>query len=290
MSLFPALLSLLLLPAAEGSRGETTSVDLCATDAGCLPSLVTGSFDLKLRSKEGQEVLNKILSDTAFWAGAWKQPYEGKLYDEIRLKDTESGYVPMITGEGDQDFVPEVVSDVVYFRNVDLPKYMDGAKAVVLLGSGFDPVVGAEYRDCFYILDLTLFYGTFPQRMYRKHDATTNATIMWFEKMNSSFVDAATWTAYQAKMKSQVDNMDKRWALNSVIEVSNIYGMFVVEPGKSRKSRVSFVSKLTFDDGAGWVAQMGSQMPGVIRSGLKSGFAASVALAKHETEKRSKTP
>lgn len=290
MSLMSALLSLFVVPSALASRGEALTVDVCAADAGCLPSFVTGTFDLKLRDAEGQQILNKILSDEAFWSGAWKQPYEGKLYDEIRLKDTASGYVPMITGEGDQDFAQDVVSDVVYFRNVDLPKYMDGAKVVALLGSGFDPVVGAEYRDCFYILDLTLFYGTFPQRMYRKHDPVTNATVMWFEKMDSTFVDAGTWAAYQTKMKAQVEGMEKRWALNSVIEVSDIYGMFVVEPGKTRKSRVSFVSKLTFDDNAGWVAQMGSQMPGVIRSGLKSGFAASVALAKHETDKRNKLP
>jgi hypothetical protein len=288
VSVLPALL-LFVLP-ASASRGGALTTDLCATDAACAPSYVAGKFDLHMRDKEGQEVLNKILADEAFWSGAWKQAYEGKLYDEIRLKDTASGYVPMITGEGDQDFGLDVVSDVVFMRNTDLPKYMDGAKSVTLLGTGYDPVVGADYRDCFYILDLTLFYGTFPQRMYRKHDPTTNAYVMWFEKMDSTFVDAGTWAAYEAKMKAQIDGMDKRWMLSSVIEVTEIYGMFVVEPGKSRKSRVSFVSKLTFGSETGWVAQMGSQMPGVIRSGLKSGFAASVAITKHETERRNKVP
>lgn len=266
--------------------GPSLTTTLCA-GRDCTPDLVTGQFDIKLRNREGQEVLNKILSDQAFWSEAWKQAYTDKIYDEIRLKDTPSGYVPMITGEGDQDFAPEVVADIVFLRNTDLPKYMSGAKAVVLLGTGYDPVVGAEYRDCFYILDLTAFYGHFPQRMYRKHDATTNAAVMWFEKLDASFVDASTWTTYKSKMDTSLANLEKRWAFNSLIEVGNIYGMFVVEPGKKRKSRVSFVSKLSFDPDAGWMAQMGSQMPMVLKAGLKSGFAASVAIAKNETERRS---
>jgi hypothetical protein len=268
---------------------SSTGLELCA-GAGCSADFVTGQFDLKLRNREGQEVLNKILSDQAFWSSAWKQSYTDKPYDEIRLKDTASGYVPMITGEGDQDFANEVVADIVFLRNTDLPKYMSGAKAVILLGSGYDPVVGAEYRDCFYILDLTAFYAYFPQRMYRKHDESKNATVMWFEKMNESFVDAATWTKYKSKMDTSLTNLERRWAFGSLIEVSDVYGMFVVEPGNRRKSRVSFVSKLTFGEGSGWIAQMGSQMPSVLKAGLKSGFSASVAIAKHETERRAQTP
>jgi hypothetical protein len=255
----------------------------------CAPTYVSGTFDLKLRNAEAQSVLNKILADEAFWAGAWRKTYDNQLYDEIRLKSTDTGYVPMISGEGQQDFEHEVVADIVYRRNVDLPKYMSGAKVVLPLGSGFDPVVGAEYRDSLYVLDLTLFYGYFPQRMYRKHDAAKNETVLWFEKLDSRFVDAATWTSYQAKMKTAIDGVDRRWPpFNAMIEVSDVYGMFVVEPGTTRKSRVSFVSKLTFDKDAGIVANWGSQMPPVVRAGIQAGFDASVAIAKHETEKRAK--
>lgn len=289
--LIGALWSMTLAAPALASRTvDAAAFEPCAGPS-CAPAYATGSFDLKLRSVEGQDVLNKILADAAFWNEAWKQTYDGKPYDEIRLKDTSSGYVPMITGEGDEDFTNEVVSDIVYFRNTDLPKFMSGAKAVVMLGTGYDPVVGAEYRDCFYILDLTVFYGYFPQRMYRKHNDATGATVLWFEKLNSSFVNETTWAAYQQKMTTTIENLDRRWPpFNSVIEVSDIYGMFVVEPGKVRKSRVSFVSKLTFDSGSGWIAQWGSQLPPVLRAGLKSGFAASVAIAKNETERRAKKP
>lgn len=283
----PLLLLLAGLP-ASASRGVPIEGPACAGER-CLPDLAGTSLDLKLRSAEGQQVLNSILSDEAFWQGADKQTFTGKAYDEIRLKSTDAGYVPMITGEGDEDFPTDVVAHIVYNRNTDLPKYMSGSKAVVLLGTGFDPVVGAEYRDCFYILDLTVFYGYFPQRMYRKHDAATNQTVMWFEKMNAGFVDPATWTAYQARMTSTLDGLEKRWPpFNAVVEVGDVYGMFVVEPGRTRTARVSFVSKLTFGDDAGWIAKWGSQMPPVLKSGLKSGFLASVAIAHHEKERRQK--
>ena len=246
------------------------------------------SLDLKLRNAEGQEVLNRILEDDSYWADAYTKSYSGKQYDEIRLKSIESGYVPMITGEGAQDFDHDVVADVVYMQNTRLPKYMDGAKIVIDMGRGYDKTVGAEYRDTFYVLDLTLFYGTFPQRMYRRHDEETNRTVLWFEKIEPSWVPAATWTEYQAKMTAAVENMDTRWIGGSVVPVGEIYGMFVVEEGKVQTSRVSFVSKLAFGDDAGFIAKMGSQMAPVIKAGLRSGFGASVAIAAHEQQRREK--
>lgn len=253
----------------------------------CLVGDLATGLDLKLRNSEGQQVLNGILGDTAYWAGADVAAYSDKNYDQIRLKSTATGYVPMITGEGDQDFPHDVVAHVVFQRNTDLPKYMSGAKAVVLLGKGHDPVIDADYRDCFYILDLTVMYAYFPQRMYSRHDEASNRTVLWFEKMDSSFTDAATWSSYQTKMQAVLDGLEKRWPpFNATVPVDTIYGMFVVEPGKTRESRVSFVSKIGFAPDAGWVANFGSQLPMVIKSGLKSGFNASVAIAQHEKEKR----
>jgi hypothetical protein len=268
---------------------------LCALDAvASLPERPIApvgssatSVGIKTRSAEAQSILNKVLSDQTFWADAWRQSYDDELYDELRLKSTDAGYVPMITGEGDADFPHEVVADTVYFRNLDLPKYMSGAKSIQVLGSGYDPTIGAEYRDCFYVLDLTVFYGYFPQRMYRRSDPATHRSVLWFEKLHSSFVDAATWTAYQTKMQASLDGLDRRWPpFNSLVEVTDVYGMFVVEPGTTHTSRVSFVSKVTFGEGAGLVAKWGSQLPMVIKAGIKSGFDASVAIAKKETAKR----
>jgi hypothetical protein len=124
--------------------------------------------------------------------------------------------------------------------------------------------------------------------MYRKHDPATNTTVLWFEKIAPAFVGDTKWAAYQKRMQEVLDGLDRRVLFNSLIEVTDIYGMFVVEPGEKRNSRVSFVSKLGFGSGSGWIAQVGSKMPLVLKMGLKSGFSASVAIARSETDRRKK--
>ena len=251
----------------------------------------TTGLNVRTRNAEAQDVLNKILVDDSYWADAWKQTYDDELYDELRLKSTVTGYVPMITGEGNEDFPHDVVTDTIFFKNLELPKYMSGAKVILPLATGYDKTVGAEYRDCFYILDLTVFYGYFPQRMYRRHDPVTNRTVLWFEKLGPTFVDATTWSTYQVKMTNALDHLERRWApFNALIEVTEVYGMFVVEPGRVHESRVSFVSKIVFGEGTGLVAKWGSQMPMVIKSGIKAGFDASVEIAKKERARRAAAP
>lgn len=240
---------------------------------------------LRLHNAEGQSVLNGVLSDSGFWAGAWQKTYTEKPFDEIRLKRTASGYVPMITGEGTDDYDPDVVGDVVYRLNVNLPKYMSGAKTVSLLGSGYDSVIGSPYRDYFYIIDLSLFHAYFAQRMYRRDQE--GQVVVWFEKLDKTFVDGATWLRYETKMQQDIDALDRGFIFGRGMEpVGELYGMFVVEPGSVRQSRVRFVSKLAFSDDAGWIARAGSKMGTVIRAGLRSGFEASVLMANAEQGRR----
>lgn len=272
-------------PDALASRGPVLSND--CPPGGCLIDAPIGKVSIKMRHPEGDRVLDKALNDPNFWKEASSTKYDKEGYDEIRLLGTDTGYVPMITGQGNEDFPNEIVADIVYKRNTDLPKFMSGAEAVVNLGAGYDSVTGAEYRDTFYVLDFTLFYGFFPQRMYRKYDENRKMWIMWFEKLDSSFVDGGTWLSYQQKMTKTKENIKRRWLFNSYTEVSDVYGMFVVAPGENHTSRVTFVSKVTFDKGAGFIARAGSQMPSVIRSGLKAGFDGCVAIARDEKKRRS---
>ena len=251
-------------------------------------ALPAAAAPVDLHDNAGEKVLNGILSGNAFWSGASTSHHNGKLYDEIRLKQTDGGYIPMITGQGGQDYGNDVVSDVVFTQNTRLPMHMSGAKAIVGLGSGYDSAVGAAYRDSFYVLDLTVMYVVFPQRMYRHHDAVTGQTVLSFEKIDASFVDVATWASYNKTMDATVDGMSRRMLMNSVVEATEVYGMFVVEPGEDFESRVTFVSKIGFDESAGWMARLGSQLPPVLRSGLKSGFNASVTLAGEEKQKRNR--
>jgi len=87
-------------------------------------------------------------------------------------------------------------------------------------------------------------------------------------------------------MTQTVKGMSRRVIMNSVVEADSVYGMFIVEPGETRESRVTFISKIGFDDNGGWMARMGSRLPPVLRSGLKSGFNASVRIAREEKKRR----
>ncbi len=243
------------------------------------------AVEIKLRSTSGQLLLNRALTDPAFWGDASSATYHRQLYDEIRLKPLPSGHICMVTGEGDRDFDQDVVADIVFVQQTGLPRYMDGAKVVKALGTGVDPELGVPYSDTFFLLDLTFFYATYLQRMYRKDDGS-GRTILWFEKIEPEFVDAATWAEYNRKAERALIGVDLRWALNSVIPIGEIHGMFIVEPGGARKSRVSMVTRMAFGDDASWIAKVGSEMPSVLKAGLKSGFNASVALAVEEQERR----
>jgi len=269
---------------ALASRGPMT--DAVCPPEGCIVDASIGKVSINMRNPEGSKVLEQALNDPGFWSEASSSVYKDRLYDEIRLLSTDSGYVPMITGQGQEDFPKEVVADIVYHRNTDLPQFMSGAEAIVNLGTGRD-AAGVEYRDTFYVLDFTLFYGIFPQRMYRKYDKSRDLWVMWFEKLDSSFVDAGTWQSYQKKIEQTKESVNRRWMFNSYTEVSDVYGMFVVTAGDNHTSRVTFVSKVTFDRGSGFIARAGSNMPSVIKAGLRAGFDGCVAIAKDEKKRRS---
>jgi hypothetical protein len=245
---------------------------------------------IKCHNPTATGLLNLSLSEPSFWNDAWSKNYKKNLFDEIRMKQLDDGgYFPMITGESDMDLPHDVVAHIVFNAQDRLPKYMSGAKAVVQLGSGYDEVVGAEYRDYFYYLDLTLFYATMAQRMYRYHDPEEGISVMWFEKLRPEYVDAATYKSYMEKTAKVSSTISRRWPpFNAVFEVSDVYGMFVVHAGATRESRVTFVTKLVFGTDAGWIARWGSQLPPVIRAGLKSGFNACALIARDEHFERIK--
>ncbi|MCO4745377.1 MAG: hypothetical protein KC912_11360 [Proteobacteria bacterium] len=235
-------------------------------------------------NKEAEKVLQAALTEATFWSDADAKSYSGHEYDEIRLKPTDTGYVPMITGQGGMDFDRDVVAEIVFNHQDKLPERTDGTKAAKYLGRGYDSTIGAEYTDCYLMLDLTLFYATFTQRMYRRTDE--NKTVMWFEKLTPDMVSAETWAEYEMKRVEIEEGLSLRWAFSSILRLENIYGMFIVNNGDTHKTRITFISKLEFGDDAGFIARMGSQMKGVLRSGLKSGFVASVDIAKWKQEQK----
>ena len=245
----------------------------------------TAGVSLKMHSGEGERMIGRMLNEAGFWGDASVSEYKNQLYDTLKLKKVDDGFMPMITGEGDTDLPHDVVKDIIFDQMSKLPKYMSGAVAVVPLGTGKDPLSGETYSDSFFVLDLTLFYVKYPQRMYKKTEG--DSTYLWFEKLESSYVSTSTWSQYEVVMDKTMAGLDLRTVMfGSVLDVGDIYGIFSVSPGESRTSRVTFVSKLSFDDSAGWLAKAGSKMPPVLKAGLKSGFDASVRIAKDEAARR----
>jgi len=254
--------------------GVCLAGSLCTTAAAETPTV-------SMHNTESSAVLNAALVDE-YWTDASVKTHNNQLYDEVRLKSLDSGYVPMITGEGQQDFDIDVVSQTVFKELSRLPKHMEGAEAVVNLGSGYDPKVGSEYVDTFYFVDLTLFYTAFTQRTYMFKDETTGTHYLFFEKVTEDMVDDATWAAYQKKMAAAEASVDKRWAFSSTVPASDVFGVYIIGPGDDRKTRVTLVSRIVFGAEASWVAQWGSKMPSVIKAGIKNGFNACVAIAAEE--------
>lgn len=243
----------------------------------CLPRPAWAAPTLVTHDDEAGRLMTRALAGTGFWQGAQIKPYSDKLYDEVRLQELDQGYLARVTGEGDRDFDHEVVVRTVFDSMGRLPTVEDGAKAVEELGKGTDPKVGLEYRDAFYYLDFTLFYGTYLQRMYKLQDG--DRTLLYFEKLRPEIAGAATWSRYQTRIGQIIDGVKRRALFNGIQEVSQIYGVFEVAPGKTRKTRVTFTTKVFFGEGAGMVARMGSDMPPVIKAGLRSGFESCVAIA-----------
>ena len=276
-----ATLSVLIIGLSVPAQANTPaeSVEAVAQYAS------TSGVSLKMHSDESERMIGRMLNEDGFWSDASVSHYKSQLYDTLKLKKVSDGYMPMITGEGDTDLPHDVVKDIIFDQMGKLPKYMSGAVAVVPLGSGTDPLSGETYSDSFFVLDLTLFYVKYPQRMYKKTQG--DSTYLWFEKLEPSYVPTSTWGQYEAVMDKTMAGLDLRsFMFGSVLDVGDIYGIFIVSPGESRTSRVTFVSKLSFDDSAGWLAKAGSKMPPVLKAGLKSGFDASVRIAKDEAARR----
>ena len=240
-----------------------------------LPSL--GGGFLQTRDRQAGSLLSGALDGKGFWDGSSTKTYTGQLYDEVRLKALESGYLAMVTGEGGQDFQAEAVVRTIFEHMDRLPEVEDGAMAVVRLGTGTDAFNGLPYVDSFYYLDFTLFYGTYGQRMYKRIDG--DRTVLYFEKLTPEIAGAA-WSGYRAKMDQAAAAVDRRALFNTVREVSEIFGMFVVSPGSQRSTRVTFTTRVHFGEDSGLVARMGSEMPAVIKAGLRSGFDSCVAIAR----------
>jgi hypothetical protein len=240
------------------------------------------SNEFSIRNEKGSTILNKALFENGFWDDSTKTAYKNKNHDEIRLKSMDNGYLTYISGCGDTDFDIEHVAEAVFWHQKELPTHMAGAVACTLLGSGTDPVVKRPFTDTFLLGDFDFFYSTYFQRMYR-FDLPDGRVVLPFELIPKDFISKEEWPRYLARKQELVDQTkDKRrgFLFGDVLDMAELYGMYVVSPGDVHKSRVTMIARLRFG-GDSWIADFGSKLPFVLRAGLANGFRAHVDIVKN---------
>lgn len=236
---------------------------------------------LPMRDPVAASTTTRAVSSPAFWSTASITDYDGEAYDQIRLRPLTDGYFTLITGEGGEDFPHEVVVDTTISLQERLPSIEDGAVAIDILGQGTDSRTGLPYVDTLFFLDFALFYGIYIQRSYRLD--VGSQTFVFFEKLTEDFVSPETWTRYQADRQSAISSAELRWVMSRVVDIEEVYGTFIIEPGETHTSRVSFLVRLRFGEDAGQLARLASELPPVLKVGLQSGFTNCVRIAADET-------
>lgn len=239
---------------------------------------------LSVRNPEADRILNQAVQGGGWWEGASVDRFDDKQYDEIRLRKlTDGGYLTYVSGEGGEDFEQEDVARTVWDHQDKLDNHFHSTISAITLGRGQDGKLGREFRDRYMLLDFGLFYGRQIQRMYR-YDLPDGRTLLPFERLTSGFTDAGTWQKYLAlrdRTDKQARDQDRlRNVFDSFVDIDVLYGVFIMEPGKKHKTRVSLIAKIGFTSENSWVASVGSKIPSVIRSGLRGGFDGSVAVCR----------
>ena len=238
--------------------------------------------EFSIRNKKGSAILNKALFRKNFWKDASKSFYENKPHDEIRLKSMESGgYLTYISGCGQRNFRIEDVATGIFWHQKELHKHMAGAVTCDLLGFGQDPTVKRPFTDTFLLGDFDFFYASYFQRMYR-FNLPDGRVVLPFELIGNNFLGAAEWTKYRAAKKKMIAGTETKrrsFMFGDILEMAELYGMYIVEPGKKYDTRVTMVARLQFG-GDSWIADFGSKLPFVIRAGLANGFRAHVDIVK----------
>lgn len=253
------------------------------------PSVPLGpGVSLPMRDPAAAALTTEAVSVPAFWRAATLTDYDGQRYDQIRLRPLEAGYFTLITGEGQADHDHEVVVDTAFRYQERLPAIEKSAVDISILGQGLDPVSGLPYVDTLFFLDFTLFYGIYIQRSYRLD--VGEQTFVFFETLREDFVEPDTWQRYQVRRQEAIADAELRWVLNRVVTVQEVFGTFIVEPGRTHTTRVSFLVRVRFGEDAGSLAQLATELPTVLRLGLQSGFTNCVRIAAQEQARQGAEP
>ena len=242
---------------------------------------------IQLRDTSGESIINDALYKKDYWKDSNINKYNGQNYEEIRTKKMKKGYLCRVSGYGTDGNLPaKHVGDTVFWHQNKLPQHMDGAMTAVLLDSGKDPVVNSDFTDIYLLADFDFFYGEYYQRMYKFTDQK-GRLLYPFELLKKEYVpDGSKWADFSSrrsdaiKEAKKLNRWRKRW-FNGILPITELFGIYVVEKITDKKSHVTMIAKLRFGEGTGFFAQVGSEIPFVLRSGLQNGFDGCVDIVKH---------
>ena len=89
-------------------------------------------------------------------------------------------------------------------------------------------------------------------------------------------VDAETWQGYQKTYESEKQKIQPLAFYQSIIEPDFVFGMYVMNPGDTYKTRVTLVTQLGFNSDDSFLAYVASELPFFLKQGMQVGFNASV--------------
>ena len=252
---------------------------LCSTSI-LLPKISFGqALSLQLHHQRGSQVLSDVLSNDSYWANASKDMYVGQHYDEIRLQPMDAGYLAFVSGEGKQDFEAEDVANTIFAHQNLIPQFMPSLKSACYLESGIDSFNGYPYNDIYFLADLKILHISVALRTY-KIQVGAHHFICPIEMITPEMVSSSTWKNYQELYQQQVQKVQPLPFYQTIVEPAFVFGMYVVEPGQVRQSRVTLVTQLAIRSEDSFLAAMASELPFFLKQGMQVGFESSV-LACH---------
>ena len=241
---------------------------------------------LEFNDKRGTRLLNDSLNDPEFWDGSLVTKYTGLQYDEIRLKERKSGYVAYISGTGKQKFTPADVAEGIFKHQDLIPQFMPSLKSARYIGRGIDPRNGLEYTDIYFLVDIKIFFMSVPLRTY-KIQIGSDRYVCAIELITEDMVSTEKWNVYQQIINLEKESLVDTWAFQTIVPMEYLYGFYLMEPEEVFGMRVTMVTKMKFEKNVNLLADIGSELPFVLRQGMQAGFIGSVHACQEYVKKNS---
>lgn len=232
-------------------------------------------FGYTYNDPKGNTLLSDTLNSSEYWNDAQKYSYTDQLHDNIYLKNTPDGYITYISGTGKEQFTPEVVSEGIFAHQDLIPTHMPALLASTYIGRGKEPIQGLAYRDIYFLADIKVFYMSVPLRTV-KYSLGGGRYICAIELITPGMVDANKWKTYQTIMDMEIEQKIQGWMQLPVVPMEYLVGYYLVEPDPNYGARVTMVTKMKFCQDHSFFADIGAELPFVLRQGMSAGFFGSV--------------